>query len=230
MTPQRIALVTGSNRGIGKEVARQLARDHGLKVLLAARDVEKGRAAAQEIGHQTEALQLDVSSPTSVAAAFARIETRFGRLDVLINNAGIDYDTDQQAHSADLDRVRQAFDTNFFGPWAVIIAAVPLLRNGVQARIVNVSSGAGALTGMTAGTPGYGISKTALNALTLKTAAELKRYGILVSAVCPGWVATDMGGGGRPVAEGAKGVVWAATLPDGSPTGAFFRDGQRIDW
>lgn len=230
MTPQRIALVTGANRGIGKEVARQLARDHGFKVLLGARDVEKGRAAAQEIGHQAEALQLDVSNPVSVAAACARIETRFGRLDVLVNNAGIDYDTDQQAHCADLDRVRRAFDTNFFGLWAVIIAAVPLLRNGVQPRIVNVSSGAGALTGMTAGTPGYGISKTALNALTLKTAAELKRYGILVNAVCPGWVATDMGGGGRPVAEGAKGVVWAATLPDGSPTGTFFRDGQRIDW
>ncbi len=231
MTSQRIALVTGANRGIGKEVSRQLARDHGMKVLIGARDLAKGQAAADEIGYGTEALQLDVSSPDSVAAAFfLTIESAYGRLDVLVNNAGVDYDTDQQVHHADLDRVRLAFDTNLFGPWETTIAAVPLLQRGTDARIVNVSSGAGSLTNMSAGTPGYGVSKAALNALTLKTAAALKPQGILVNAVCPGWVATDMGGGGRPISEGAKGVVWAATLPKGGPTGGFFRDGIAIDW
>ena len=230
MTDQRIALVTGANRGIGKEVARQLARDHGLKVLVGSRDVQKGQIAAQEIGHGAEALDLDVSDRASVHAAFRTIEATYGRLDVLVNNAGIDYDTDQQAHRADLDRVRRAFDTNLFGPWDITVAAVPLLRRGQDARIVNVSSGAGSLTVMSAGIPGYGVSKAALNALTLKTAAELKSFGILVNAICPGWVATDMGGGGRPVAEGAKGVVWAATLPKKGPTGGFFRDGIAIDW
>ncbi len=231
MTSQRIALVTGANRGIGKEVSLQLARDHGMKVLMGARDLAKGQAAADEIGYGAEALQLDVSSPDSVAAAFfLMVESAYGRLDVLVNNAGVDYDTDQQVHLADLDRVRRAFDTNLFGPWETTIAAVPLLKQGTEARIVNVSSGAGSLTSMSAGTPGYGVSKAALNALTLKTAAALKPQGILVNAVCPGWVATDMGGGGRPISEGARGVVWAATLPKGSPTGGFFRDGVAIDW
>ncbi|MTI02813.1 SDR family oxidoreductase [Roseibium sp. RKSG952] len=230
MTKQRIALVTGANRGIGKEVARQLSHDHGLKVLVGSRDLERGQAAAHQIGHGADTLQLDVSDPTSVVAAFSRIEADYGRLEILVNNAGVDYDTDQQAHTADLARVHRAFETNLFGPWATTIAAVPLLKQGQNARIVNVSSGAGAFSGMSSGTPGYGISKAALNALTLKTAAELKSKRILVNAVCPGWVATDMGGGGRPVSEGAAGVVWAAMLPDTGPTGGFFRDGQPIDW
>lgn len=230
MTSQRTALVTGANRGIGKEVSRQLARDHGMKVLMGARDLAKGQAAADEIGYGAEALRLDVSDPISVAAAFEQIEAAFGRLDVLVNNAGLDYDTDQEVHLADLDRVRRAFDTNLFGPWETTIAAVPLLQRGDDARIVNVSSGAGSLTGMSGGTPGYGVSKAALNALTIKTAVALKPDGILVNAVCPGWVATDMGGGGRPISEGAKGVVWAATLPQVGPTGGFFRDGVAIDW
>ena len=230
MTDRRIALVTGANRGIGKEVARQLAHDHGLMVLVGSRDLDKGRAAAEQIGRGAEAIQIDVSNPASVTAAFAQIEAIHGRLDILVNNAGIDYDTDQQAHTADLARVHHAFETNLFGPWATTIAAVPLLTRGINARIVNVSSGAGAISSMSSGTPGYGISKAALNALTLKTAAELKPQRILVNAVCPGWVATDMGGGGRPVSDGAKGIVWAATLPAAGPTGGFFRDGRPIDW
>lgn len=226
----RLALVTGANRGIGREVALQLARDHAMKVLVGSRDLARGRAAAESIGHRAEAIALDVADDASVAAAFSEIDRRFGRLDVLVNNAGVDYDTDQRAGSADHDRVRKAFSTNLFGPWATAIAAIPLLRRGTSARIVNVSSGAGALTGMGGGTPGYGVSKAALNALTLKLADELRGERILVNAVCPGWVATDMGGGGRPVAEGARGVVRAATLPDGGPTGGFFRDNKSIDW
>lgn len=230
MTDQRIALVTGANRGIGKEVARQLAEVHGFKVFVGARDLEKGHAAAVQIGHGAVAIQLDVSDEASVASTFARLQSACGRLDVLVNNAGIDYDTDQRATSADLARVRRTFETNLFGPWSVTLAALPLLKASDSARIVNVSSGTGAMSGMSAGTPGYGISKAALNALTIKTAAELKPHGILVNAVCPGWVATDMGGGGRPVKDGAKGVVWAATLPSDGPTGGFFRDGTPIAW
>ncbi|MEL6513925.1 MAG: SDR family oxidoreductase [Pseudomonadota bacterium] len=226
----RLALVTGANRGIGKEVARQLARDHGLKVLIGARDHALGQKTAQGIGHDAEAIQLDVTSDASIAAAFDEIAQRFGHLDALVNNAGVDYDTDQRARSASLDRVRATFETNLFGAWATAIAAVPLLARGESPRIVNVSSGAGSLTGMGGGTPGYGVSKAALNALTLKLADELRRDSILVNAVCPGWVATDMGGGGRSVHDGAAGVVWAATLPDDGPTGGFFRDGKAIDW
>ncbi|MEM1236399.1 MAG: SDR family NAD(P)-dependent oxidoreductase [Pseudomonadota bacterium] len=225
-----LALITGANRGIGKEVARQLAHDHGFEVLVGSRDLGKGEMAAGEIGRGATAIQLDVADEASVRAAFAQIAETHGRLDVLVNNAGVDYDTDQRASSADLARVRRAFDTNLFGPWATTIAAVPLLKRGSRSRIVNVSSGAGALADMSGGTAGYGVSKAALNALTIKTAAELKSQGVLVNAVCPGWVATDMGGGGRPVADGARGVVWAATLPEGGPTGGFYRDARPIEW
>lgn len=231
MTTQKpIALITGANRGIGKEVARQLARNHGFHVLMAARDLAKGASAAREIGENATAIELDVSDVISVQRAFDQVATDFGKLEVLVNNAGVDYDTDQQATAADLARVHRAFETNFFGPWSTIIAALPLLRRGGDARIVNVSSGAGSLLGMSGGIPGYGTSKAALNALTLKVAAELKPAGILVNAVCPGWVATDMGGGGRPIRDGAAGVVWAATLPKNGPTGGFFRDGKAIEW
>ncbi|ABD54239.1 SDR family oxidoreductase [Jannaschia sp. CCS1] len=229
MPRPRIALITGANRGIGREVARQLAQDHGLHVLLGSRDLIKGEEAARERPN-ARAIQLDVADPKSVARAFEQISQEVGRLDVLVNNAGIDYDTDQRASIADLTRVRRAFDTNLFGAWDVAIAATPLLKKGLSPRLVNVSSGAGALTGMGGGTASYGISKAALNALTIKLAAELRSDRVLVNAVCPGWVATDMGGGGRPIPEGAKGVVWAATLPDTGPTGGFFRDGNRIDW
>ena len=229
MPESRLALVTGANRGIGFETARQL-RDRGMTVLIGARDAAKGKEAAGRIGRNAFALPLDVADDASVAAAFARIAEEHGRLDVLVNNAGIDYDTDQTAHGADLARARRAMATNLFGAWACAIRAVPLLRDAALPCIVNVSSSAGALSGMGGGTPGYGISKAALNALTIKLAAELAEDGILVNAVCPGWVATDMGGGGRTVAEGARGVVWAATLPADGPTGGFFRDGRRIEW
>lgn len=226
----RIALVTGANRGIGRETARQLTADHDIKVLLGARDLERGEEAAAWVGFGAETIRLNVADDASVVAAFAEIGRRYGRLDVLVNNAGMDYDADQRASTADLDRVRTTFATNLFGAWATALAAVPLLRQGRSPRLVNVSSGAGALHDMGGGTPGYGVSKAALNALTLKLADELCPDGILVNAVCPGWVATDLGGGGRPVSEGARGVVWAATLPEGGPTGGFFRDGRPIAW
>jgi NAD(P)-dependent dehydrogenase (short-subunit alcohol dehydrogenase family) len=150
---------------------------------------------------------------------------------VLVNNAAILYDTWQRGVDADLDQVREAFETNLLGAWRVTQACLPLLRRSSAARIVNVSSGAGALHDMGGGTPAYRTSKAALNALTRILAAELRGERILVNAVCPGWVATDMGGaGGRPVQQGAAGIVWAATLPDDGPTGGFFRDQRPIAW
>jgi NAD(P)-dependent dehydrogenase (short-subunit alcohol dehydrogenase family) len=223
---RRVALVTGANRGIGLEVCRQLAeRDYA--VVLGARDLAKGEGAAGELSGEVRAIQLDVGDPESVRAAAAGLD----RLDALVNNAAILYDTWQRGIDADLDQVRDAFETNVIGAWRVTQAVLPLLRRSPSARIVNVSSGAGALHDMGAGTPAYRTSKAALNALTRILAAELRSARILVNAICPGWVATDMGGaGGRPVAEGAAGIVWAATLPDDGPTGGFFRDERPIDW
>ncbi len=229
MSGTPVALVTGANRGLGFETARQLIHERGFSIWLGSRDIGKGREAAKRLGDRAKAVQLDVSDSASVAAAFKKIEAA-GRLDVVVNNAGLDYDTDQRASSADLDRIRHTFDTNLFGAWDVAIHAVPLLKHSKSARIVNVSSGAGALDGMSGGTAGYGVSKAALNALTLKLAAELKGDKIKVNAVCPGWVATDMGGGGRAIPDGARGIVWAASLGENGPTGGFFRDGKPINW
>ncbi|RKN35157.1 SDR family NAD(P)-dependent oxidoreductase [Streptomyces hoynatensis] len=225
-----IALVTGANRGIGREVARQLA-EAGHTVLLTARSEAAARAAAGEIGPRAQPLRLDVTSGEDVAAVARRVGGEFGALDVLVNNAAITYDTWQRASTADLDVVREAAETNLYGPWRLTQALLPLLRAGAHPRVVNVSSEAASLTNMGGGTPAYTASKTALNALTRMLAAELRPHGILVNAVCPGWVATDLGGpGGRPVREGARGVVWAATLPDDGPTGGFYRDGRPLPW
>ncbi len=230
---QAIAIVTGANRGIGLEVVRQLAH-RGMTVILGARDLEKGKAAAVALTNESLTViprQLDVSEPESIDRLVTQIEAEFGYLDILVNNAGILYDTWQQANTADLDTVRQALETNTFGPWRMCQAFIPLLRRSQGGRIVNVSSEGGSLASMSGGTPAYSVSKVALNALTRMLAAELKETGILVNSVCPGWVATDMGGaGGRPVEQGASGVIWAATLPKNGPTGGFFRDGKPLPW
>lgn len=228
-----IALVTGGNRGIGFEVCRQLAqKDH--TVILGSRDAKKGEDAAQRLqdeGLNVTAQQLDVTDESTLQEVYGWLEQTHGRLDVLINNAGTDYDTDQNVLSADLDRVRNVFNVNTLGPWRVAQVFVPLLKKSEHGRLVNVSSGAGALSSMSGGTPAYSISKAALNALTLMLAAELKSSDVLVNAAGPGWVATDMGGsGGRPIQEGGSSVVWVATLPDDGPTGGFFRDGKRVEW
>ncbi|WP_405907899.1 MULTISPECIES: SDR family NAD(P)-dependent oxidoreductase [unclassified Streptomyces] len=221
-----IALVTGANRGIGREIARQLAAA-GHTVLVTARSAEAAAEAARSMGPHARPLRLDVTSGADIAEAARDLEA----LDVLVNNAAITYDTWQHAATADLDVVREAAETNLYGPWRLTQALLPLLRASPHPRIVNVSSEAASLTGMGGGTPAYSASKAALNALTRMLAAELRADRILVNSVCPGWVATDMGGpGGRPVTEGAASVVWAATLPDNGPTGGFFRDGQPLSW
>ncbi|HEY3501790.1 MAG TPA: SDR family NAD(P)-dependent oxidoreductase [Actinocatenispora sp.] len=225
-----IALVTGSSRGIGREVCRQLA-GLGYAVLVTARSVDDAAALAAELGPDAGSIALDVTSAADVARAAATVTDRYGVLDVLVNNAAITYDTWQRATDADLDVVREAAETNLYGAWRLTQAMLPLLRASRHPRIVNVSSEAGSLASMGGGTPAYTVSKVALNALTRMLAAELRRDRILVNAVCPGWVDTDMGGpGGRPVAAGAASVVWAATLPDDGPTGGFFRDGRPLPW
>lgn len=230
---QTTAIVTGANRGIGLEVVRQLAHQ-GMTVILGSRDLQNGELAAATLvaeGLQVFPRQLDVTNADSITQLAARVEQEFGRLDVLVNNAGILYDTWQQPSTADLDTVQSALRTNTIGPWRMCQACVPLLRRSQHGRIVNVSSGAGSIASMSDSTPAYSISKAALNAFTRSLAAELKGEGILVNAVCPGWVATDMGGsGGRPVEDGAASVVWAVMLPDHGPTGGFFRDGKPVPW
>ena len=235
MTEPRTALVTGANRGIGLEVVRQLLQ-HGMRVGLGSRSLEKGRRAVQESGldqDRLELLELDVAHPDQghFEGAVAQFIDRFGRLDVLVNNAAVDYDTHRAAMSANVTEVQSTFATNFFGAWRMAVAAIPFLKKDGGGCIVNVSSGGGSLTGMGGGTPAYSASKAALNVLTIKLSAELSQHRVICNAVCPGWVATDMGGGGRPIEEGASGVTWAATLtPDQGPTGMFFRDRAPIPW
>jgi NAD(P)-dependent dehydrogenase (short-subunit alcohol dehydrogenase family) len=224
----RVALVTGANRGIGREVVRQLL-GHGYRTILTARDEAKGRAAATGLG--AEFLQLDVGDDGSVERCLRTVEASYRRLDVLVNNAAIHYDPGQRGTDADLTVVHEAFETNLFGAWRTCQRAVPLMRRNAWGRIVNVSSGGGSLASMGGGTPAYSVSKAAMNALTRVLAGELRGSGILVNAVCPGWVATDMGGpGGRPVRAGAASVMWAVLLDDDGPTGGFFRDGRRLPW
>jgi NAD(P)-dependent dehydrogenase (short-subunit alcohol dehydrogenase family) len=228
----RVVLVTGANRGIGRELARQLAL-RGDVVVLTARELAKAERAAAALPGQERVLarRLEVTDPASIEQVAADLDRRYGRLDVLVNNAAIHYDTWQQASAADLQVVREALEVNLVGAWRTSLTLLPLLRASGHGRIVNVSSEAGSLAGMDGGTPAYSVSKAALNALTRMLAGELRRDRILVNAVCPGWVATDMGGpGGRPVAEGAASVLWAVDLPDDGPTGGFYRDGHPVPW
>lgn len=234
---ERIALVTGANRGIGRAIAAGLA-ERGLTVLVAARDVASAQPVADDLrdrGHRAEPVPLDVTDQSSVAALRERVAAAYGRLDVLVNNAGAFYDEDQVASTVGLATIEGALAVNVVGPWRMCQAFLPLLRRGGHGRIVNLSSGAGSFgeTGPgDASAPAYSVSKAALNMLTVKLAAELRGSGILVNAACPGWVRTDMGGPAAPRTpeQGADTPIWLATLPDGGPTGGFFRDRRPIPW
>jgi NAD(P)-dependent dehydrogenase (short-subunit alcohol dehydrogenase family) len=228
---ERVALVSGANRGIGREVARQLV-EQGYKVVVGSRDLAKGEKTAAELGDGAEATQLDVRDEASVRETISFVEREFGRLDVLVNNAGITDGWSVTAAEADFDKVREILDTNLFGSWRLAKAVLPLMRRNGYGRIVNVSSGMGQLSDMGGRSPGYRVSKAGLNALTRMLTAELADENILVNSVCPGWVRTDMGGQNarRSVEEGADTPVWLATLPDGGPTGGFFRDRKPIPW
>ncbi len=229
-----VALVTGANRGIGREVARQLG-ERGYEVLLSARDGAKAAAAARELTDGTGAvirpLTLDVADPRSIAAAAESVRTDPGRLDVLVNNAGIGSDFGVSGLVPDFDAIQRALETNFYGAYRLTIALLSLLRESAHPRIVNVSSGMGGVAEMGGWSPGYRVSKAALNATTRILSTELKDEGFLVNSACPGFVDTDMGGpmgATKTVQDGAAGVVWLATLSDDGPTGGFFRDGNPV--
>lgn len=238
MTGARVALVSGANRGIGLEAARQLAR-LGLKAVIGSRSPEKGEAARltlKDEGLDVETVALDVADAESVRSAVAGVKDRFGRLDALVNNAGILLDRPGSEVSGNALEVPSAvvlktFENNTLGPLRLIQAAAPLMRDQGYGRIVNVSSGAGQLAEMQGGYTAYRISKAAMNAVTRASAAEFPPA-IKVNSVCPGWVRTDMGGANadRTVEKGAETIVWLATLPDDGPTGGFFRDKRPIPW
>jgi NAD(P)-dependent dehydrogenase (short-subunit alcohol dehydrogenase family) len=230
----RVALVSGGNRGIGRDVVRQLG-ERGITVILGSRDLKRGEDAAADLrakGLRIVAKQLDVRDDSSIARVVHEVEEQFGRLDILVNNAAITDRWRGAAEEADFDTVKDVLETNLFGAWRLAKAVIPLMRRNGYGRIVNLSSGMGQLSDMGGHSPGYRVSKTGLNALTRMLASELAGENILVNSVCPGWVRTDMGGSGarRSVEQGADTPVWLATLPDGGPTGGFFRDREPIPW
>lgn len=226
--------MTGANRGIGFEIARQLGQQ-GLRVIVTARDEERGLLACRRL--ETEGLDvafetLDVGDTASIEGAMTRVDERFGRLDVLINNAAISPAPEARLLDVDLDLIATTFATNFFGPLSLVRAAVPrMLRQG-YGRIVNVSSGQGSFSKLQGGRPAYRISKTALNAMTVVVASELAGTNVLINAMTPGWCKTRLVGfkAPRTTAEGAETAVWLATLPDSGPSGRFFKDRQEFPW
>lgn len=230
---QRIALVTGANRGIGLEVCRELA-GQGHRVVLTSRDEAQGQQAAERLrGDGGDVLyhQLEVTDRESIERLRAWVERDLGRIEILVNNAGV-YPTQGSILDISLDVVRDTVEINTYGPLLMCQAFVPMMRRHGWGRVVNVSSGAGQLHDMTDYTPAYNLSKTALNAVTRMVADAVSGSNILVNSVCPGWVRTDMGGRSAPrsVEQGADTIVWLATLPDGGPSGGFFRDRKSIPW
>jgi NAD(P)-dependent dehydrogenase (short-subunit alcohol dehydrogenase family) len=241
MTDKKIALITGANKGIGKEIARQLG-NLGITVIIGARDEKKGKEAEQELrsqGIDVSTLQLDVTGQTNIDAAALEIERKFGKLDILVNNAGIAIDTGKPS-SIDVDTLYRTYDTNVFGPFRMIKAFLPLLLKSEAGRIVNMSSGLGSLERNSdkyweaSGTKllAYNSSKTALNALTLQFAYELRKTAIKVNSAAPGFVATDLNQhrGTRTVEQGARAPVRLATLPADGPTGGFFDEDGPLPW
>jgi NAD(P)-dependent dehydrogenase (short-subunit alcohol dehydrogenase family) len=234
MVEQRLALVTGGNRGIGLEICRQLAK-LGIRVLLGSRDPPKGVAAAAELiaaKLPVEARELDVADDESIQECMNWIRRDLGRLDILVNNAGIMVEQSDDDSEAELQIVRDTMQTNVYGPLLLSRLAIPVMKSRRYGRIVNLSSGMGSLTEMGAGYSAYRMSKAGINVVTRVLAAETEGMGILVNSVDPGWVQTDMGGRGasRTVYKGAETAVWLATVPEGGPTGGFFRDRKAIPW
>lgn len=243
-TTKKIALVTGANKGIGLETARQLAAKHNAHVLIGARDAEKGAKAAETLkaeGLDVEPLVINVTDAASVAAAAETIAKKFGHLDILVNNAGVMVDDYAKKPSEQpLDAWRKTFDTNLFGLISVTQAFLPLLKKSPAGRIVNLSSILGSIT--LHGDPAspiydtkvaaYNVSKSAVNAWTVQLAYELKDTPVKVNAVHPGWVKTDMGGEGAPmeIVDGAKSSVALATIGADGPNGSFTHLGETLPW
>ena len=229
---QKVIVVTGANRGIGFEIARQLSKQ-GHHVIITARDANKGKQANEKLsgqGGKTLFIQMDVTRENDIRNLKDCLAENFGRLDVLINNAGILVGTDDSLQVSKAT-VQQHFETNFFGPLLVSQELLPLLRKSDEGRIINFSSSMARLSAPGPGTAAYRFSKVALNGLTAMMAADLADTNIKVNSLDPGWVKTDMGGSGanRSPAEGADTAVWLATA-EKIPTGKFFRDRKELEW
>ncbi|ACK70199.1 short-chain dehydrogenase/reductase SDR [Gloeothece citriformis PCC 7424] len=233
---KKVAVVTGANRGLGFETCRQLAKN-GIQVILTSRDEDKGLVAIEKL--KSEKLKvayypLDVTYPESIDLLAKFIKDNYGRLDILVNNAGVllGSSEDSSIFNAKIDTIRKSLETNVYGALQVCQTLIPLMKLHNYGRVVNVSSGMGQLTYMNGGYPGYRLSKTCINALTRIFADELKDTNILVNSVCPGWVRTDMGGpeATRTPEQGVDTIVWLAMLPDGSPSGGFYRDRKPLPW
>jgi len=232
---RKVAVVSGANRGIGLAVCAELARQ-GLQVVLTSRDVGKGQAARRMLaaqGHAIDYHQLDVVDPASIRVLASYLERAHGGVDVLVNNAGVLLDP-KGSRSPDMttDTLAATFAVNVQGAAALTRALLPFMLRRRYGRVVNVSSGMGQLAEMGSGSPAYRLSKAALNAYTRTLAADLSGTGVLVNAMCPGWCRTDMGGAAaqRSAEQGADTVCWLATLPEGGPSGGFFRDREPIAW
>ncbi len=241
-TEKRVALITGANKGIGFEIARQLARKN-MTVLMGARHDERGIEARNRLADQgldVHFILIDVTDSTSIHSVVGRIRDEFLRLDVLVNNAGILIDSETSLLELSVTLFQNTFETNTFGPLLLSQACVPLMKENHYGRIVNMSSTLGSLTDIAnpdssyrqVQSPAYRLSKTLLNGITVLLAKELRGTNILVNSACPGWVQTDMGGEQAPLSpeQGAATPVWLATLPDDGPTGGFFRERQPIPW
>lgn len=238
MSQSKIAVVTGANRGLGLELVRQLAKNK-FQVVLTSRDDTKGLKAVDELnrdGLNVAYHNLDVTSGNSVDAFQTYCQNTFGRVDVLVNNAGVLLDSFDPENSSilkvDVARIRQTMDVNVYGAIRMAQAVVPMMIKNNYGRIINFSSGLGQLSEMNGSFAAYRLSKTALNAVTCILAAETEGYDIQVNSLCPGWVRTDMGGPNatRHVEEGVDTAIWLAQQPKNRPSGRFYRDRQEINW
>ena len=233
--PKRVALVTGANRGLGLETSRQLLAKE-MTVVMAGRDqaaLERARNTLDEDARaRSLAVPIDVTDAHSIEAAYRIVRERVGSVDVLVNNAAVLLFEHEDVLSIPASAYRQTFETNVFGVIDVCRRFVPDMVQRRYGRVVNVSSGAGQLATMTTYAPAYSMSKAALNALTRILASTYGEAGVLVNAVDPGWVRTDMGGPSAPrsLQEGTDTIVWLATLPDDGPSGKFFHDRRAIHW
>jgi len=235
MTTEKIALVTGANKGIGLEIVRQLAKA-GFRVFLTARDRQRGEEASKTLQQDSlsvEFLQLDVADETSIDKLAKELPSQIEHLDVLVNNAGIYLDaSNASVLEVEPTLILQTLQTNTLGPLRLTQKLIPLLAKSNAGKVINVSSGGGQLTDMSDWAPAYSLSKTALNAVTGMMAAALRDKHIVVNSICPGWVRTDMGGSGasRSVQQGADTVTWLATEAPSDLTGKFLRDRKVIPW